>query len=197
MWRDVLRPCTLRPPGLPFLASSDFSGVDFVTSAKSEEVWNRRPALVGLRERIAMASSVLEQRDLTRGQRHDRPLRVGLVAHPVATARTRHLALAVERVDLQHLDAPDRLDRIADLRLAGARVHLERVDAGLHQLVALLGDDRRQDDVAGVFHCWIAPSSEADASSSRRSASSLALSFSMAGSSSAALPPRAASASSL
>src|SRR5688500_10697897 len=100
----------------------------------------------------AWLTSVLEQRDLARGQRHDRALGVGLVAQPVAAARTRDLALAVEGVDLEHLDAPDRLDRVADLRLAGARVHLERVDAGLHELVALLGDDRRQDDVAGIFH---------------------------------------------
>src|SRR5262249_13333854 len=104
-------------------------------------------------------------------------LGVGLVAQPVASARTRHLALAVERVDLQHLDAPDRLDRIADLRLAGARMHLERVDAGLHELVALLGHDRRQDDVAGGFHDFSSWSGLASASLwlLAPSASSLAL----------------------
>ena len=40
---------------LLFLARSDFSGVLLVISEKSEDVWNRRPALVGLRLRMAMS----------------------------------------------------------------------------------------------------------------------------------------------
>jgi hypothetical protein len=39
---------------LGLLVSNDFSGVVEVISAKSDEVWNRRPADVGLRLRIAM-----------------------------------------------------------------------------------------------------------------------------------------------
>src|SRR5215207_9512298 len=76
-WRDVLWPWALRPPDFGLGASSDFSGRDFVISAKSETVWNRRAGLVGLRERIPMTSSVLEQRDLARRQGDDGPLGVG------------------------------------------------------------------------------------------------------------------------
>jgi hypothetical protein len=36
-------------------ASNDFSGRSRVISVKSETVWNRRPGLVGLRERSGMA----------------------------------------------------------------------------------------------------------------------------------------------
>src|SRR5215211_1578844 len=99
-----------------------------------------------------MTSSVLEQRDLARHQGDDGPLGVGGRADAVGAARAALLALAVEGVHLAHLDAPDGLDGVADLRLAGRRVDLEGVDAGLHERVALLGDDRRQDDVAGVLH---------------------------------------------
>ena len=65
-WRAVLRPWLLRPPVGGLGASSDFSGRSRVISAKSETVWNRRPALVGLRERSAMRCpglSVLEEVD--------------------------------------------------------------------------------------------------------------------------------------
>ena len=65
-WRDVLRPWTLRPPVFGLGASSDFSGFDLVISEKSETVWKRRAGLVGLRERMPMTTSVLEQRDLAR-----------------------------------------------------------------------------------------------------------------------------------
>ena len=43
-----MRPLLLRPALLDSGASSDFSGVDVVISAKSETVWKRRPGLVGL-----------------------------------------------------------------------------------------------------------------------------------------------------
>src|SRR4051812_24889211 len=99
-----------------------------------------------------MASSVLEQRDLARRQRDDGPLRGRGGADAVGAAGAPPLALAVERVDLSHLDAPDRLDGVADLWLARRRVDLERVDAGFHERVALLRHDRREDDVAGVLH---------------------------------------------
>src|SRR5262245_11989998 len=153
MWRAVVRPWTLRPPLRERDARRDFSGVDLVISEKSGEVWKRRPGLVGLRERIAMAISVLEQRDVVAGsQGDDGPLRVGLLALAVVAPHASDLAGPVEGVDLDDLDAPNRLDRVVDLGLGRARVHLERVDALLDERVALLGDDRRQDDVAGILH---------------------------------------------
>src|SRR5438309_9482176 len=62
-WRAVLRPCALRPPVECLGARSDFSGFVRVISAKSETVWNRLPALVGLRLRRGIGSA-LEQVDL-------------------------------------------------------------------------------------------------------------------------------------
>ena len=38
-----MRPYELRPPVFGFGFVSDFSGLVFVTSAKSDDVWNRRP----------------------------------------------------------------------------------------------------------------------------------------------------------
>ncbi len=60
------------------------------------------------------------------------------------------------------LDAEDLLDRDLDLRLVRVGVHDERVHVVLDQSVGLLGDDRSQDDVAGVSH----GSHQADTSSS-------------------------------
>src|SRR3954468_19673458 len=111
MWREVLRPCTLRPPERVRVASRVFSGVDLVTSEKSGDVWKRRPALVGLRERIAIDLSVFEQRDVVAGgQGHDGALGVGLAPEAVVLAGPGHLAGPVEGVHLDDLDAPDRLD---------------------------------------------------------------------------------------
>src|SRR5919107_5589069 len=53
-WRDVLRPCALRPPDFVRPSTSVFSGRSVVTSAKSGYVEKRRPGLVGLGLRIAM-----------------------------------------------------------------------------------------------------------------------------------------------
>src|SRR3954468_21251746 len=53
-WRDVLRPFALRPPDFFRPSVSDFSGVDFVTSAKSEYGPKARPGLVGFGLRIGM-----------------------------------------------------------------------------------------------------------------------------------------------
>src|SRR5919106_3500229 len=157
-WRDVLRPWALRPPDFGFGPTSDFSGFFLVTSAKSDTVWKRRPGLVGLRARIPIATtSVLEQRDLARRQCDDRPLRVGRGTDAIGAPGAPALALAVERVDLAHLDPPDRLDGVADLRLARRRMDLERVDAELHQGVALLRDHRGEDDVARIFHSEASP----------------------------------------
>src|SRR5271154_99038 len=83
-WRAVLRPWLLRPPVDGLGESSDFSGRSRGISAKSDTVWKRRPALVGLRERSAMVGpgpSVLEQVDrVTRCEGDDGPLGVRAVA---------------------------------------------------------------------------------------------------------------------
>src|SRR3954447_21919727 len=69
-WRAVLRPYEFRPPDFGFGARSERSGSVFVISEKSETVWKRRPALVGLRLRRAMSGS-LEEVDAVAGhQRH-------------------------------------------------------------------------------------------------------------------------------
>src|SRR3984957_17209597 len=65
-WRGVFRPWLLRPPVDGFGARREFSGRCRVTSEKSDTVWKRRPALVGLRERSGMVGpglSVLEEVD--------------------------------------------------------------------------------------------------------------------------------------
>src|SRR5918998_2631616 len=52
--RVVIRPWALRPPFFGSGASSDFSGVDRVISAKSATLEPRRPGVVGLYLRIPM-----------------------------------------------------------------------------------------------------------------------------------------------
>src|SRR4051812_42895037 len=54
-WREVLRPCALRPPDFVRPSTSDFSGSSFVISEKSGYETKRRPALVGLGLRIGIA----------------------------------------------------------------------------------------------------------------------------------------------
>ena len=54
-WRDVIRPCALRPPDFLSPSTSAFSGSDFVTSALSFQVEKRRPGEVGLCFLIAIA----------------------------------------------------------------------------------------------------------------------------------------------
>src|SRR5215472_7981113 len=56
-WREVLRPCALRPPDFFRPSVSDFSGSVRVTSAKSGYVTKRRPADVGLGLRIGITHS--------------------------------------------------------------------------------------------------------------------------------------------
>src|SRR5271166_4027170 len=144
-WREVLRPCALRPPELGLGETSERSGRSRVISEKSETVWNRRPGLVGLRERSGMGEvflcSALEEVDLVAGlDRHDGPLGVGPVADGVGTAVPGRLALAVEGVDVDHADAERLLDGGADLDLVGVRVDHEHVDVLVHQGVGLLRD---------------------------------------------------------
>ena len=47
-WREVIRPCVLRPPDFLRPSTSAFSGSAFVTSALSFQVAKRRPGEVGL-----------------------------------------------------------------------------------------------------------------------------------------------------
>src|SRR3954463_15470007 len=53
-WRDVLRPLALRAPDFLRPSVKDFSGGDFVFSAKPEYVPKRPPGLVGLGLRIGI-----------------------------------------------------------------------------------------------------------------------------------------------
>ena len=78
------------------------------------------------------------------------------------------LALAVQGVDLVHLDAEGLLDGLADVDLGGLGVDHEDVDVVVHQAVGLLGDDRSAQDRGGVPHDATSPSSERRALSRRR-----------------------------
>src|ERR687890_2336307 len=164
-WRAVTLPWTLRPPRPCSGRTSDFSGWSRVTSAKSATLEPRRPGVVGLYLRIAIADSVLylwsersrrsgagttEDLDAVAGrQRDDGPLGVLALAELVAAAALA-LALAVDRVHAEDLDVEDLLDRDLDLRLVGLGQDDERVLVLVEQAVALLGDDRGQQDVPGV-----------------------------------------------
>src|SRR3954463_10751150 len=157
--RVVIRPCALRPP-LPCSGrTSDFSGSVRVISAKSETLAPRRPGVVGLYLRIpiTLVSQLLslgrllpEQVDrLTAcGQRDDGAL--GALARAVSGTGALALALAVGGVHRRDLDLEDLLDGDLDLGLVRVGVNDERVDVVLDQPVGLLGDDRRQDDVARI-----------------------------------------------
>lgn len=79
---------------------------------------------------------------------HERAL--GVLALAVTESGPLTLALTVGGVDARHLDAEDLLDGNLDLRLVRVRVHQEGVGAFLDQSVGLLGDDRSEQDVAGV-----------------------------------------------
>src|SRR3954447_9463815 len=57
-WREVLRPCVLRPPDFFRPSVRDFSGSALVTSEKSGNVAKRRPGLVGLGLRMAIRCSL-------------------------------------------------------------------------------------------------------------------------------------------
>src|SRR3954451_12564286 len=85
-WRDVLRPLTLRPPDFLSPSVSDFSGVDFVISAKSEYVTKRRPVLVGLGLRIGIQAQP--------SSRPCRAVKIGMVS----PSRTCTIAFFHERV---------------------------------------------------------------------------------------------------
>src|SRR5699024_7275335 len=98
------------------------------------------------------------------GQGDDGALGVLALADPVP--RPLALALTVDRVDRGDLDAEDLLDGDLDLRLVRGGVHDERVLALVEKVVALLGDDRGDDDVVrvpvagGAHFCSSSTSSE-------------------------------------
>src|SRR5664279_2470410 len=140
-----MRPVLLRPPFLVRGRTSDFSGVERVTSTKSATDEPRRPGVVGLYLRIAMVPvpylAGLAAEDVNgpiTGNGDDGALDVLALAK--AETRLARLALAVDRVHRRDLDAEDLLDGNLDLGLVGAGVHLEGVLAVVHQAVALLRD---------------------------------------------------------
>src|SRR3954468_10392614 len=152
--RVVIRPWTLRPPFLGSGTSRDFSGVDRVISAKSATLEPRRPGVVGLYLRIGMiynpsADRAAEGLDaVTVGQLHQRALR--RLAPTETGLGALALTLAVDGVHRQDPDVEDLLDRDLDLGLVRVRVDEERVPVLIENAVALLRDDRRDDDVARV-----------------------------------------------
>src|SRR5690606_36117667 len=76
---------------------------------------------------------------------------LGVLALAEAEARPAGLAGAVERVHRGDLDAEDLLDRELDLSLVRVGRHDEGVLALIDERVALLRDDRGDDDVARVL----------------------------------------------
>src|SRR6476659_1275586 len=159
-----MRPCTFRPAFFDRGASSVFSGSDFVISWKSDTVMKRRPAEVGLNFLTAMASdSRSEGFDGLAGRHcHDclLPARAAAAGHPAALGLRRHLG----DVHGDDVDLEDALHRLADLRLVGVGVHLERVLVALaDHAVALLRHDGRDQDCAGIVSHSLLPSSAARA----------------------------------
>src|SRR5918998_4344371 len=76
-WREVMRPCVLRPPDFVSPSTRRFSGSCLVTSARSSQVANRLPGLVGLcfLTGTGLRLLALEQLDrVLRVQLHDRLL---------------------------------------------------------------------------------------------------------------------------
>src|SRR5512143_2561432 len=160
----VMRPCALRPPERLRGSSSERSGVALVMSVKSATDMPRRPAEVGLYWRVGMAFlRVVEEVDaLTLDEGH-----VGLLpVRPAAGMATdaAHLAEQVEGADLLDLDLEQRLDGVPDLILVGIAANAEdELIAELADHRALLGDQRRGDDVEHGLHGATLPRSASTA----------------------------------
>src|SRR5919109_1942280 len=117
-------PLLLRPP-LPRNGSTkDFSGVPFVISSKSDTERKRVAGVTGLNCRMPMLAlehrygvALLEDDDRLLPRRpapHVTPIALALGAHH-------------QRPHVGHGHLEQRLDRRADLRLGGFRLHPERV----------------------------------------------------------------------
>src|ERR1051326_6429269 len=113
-YRDVIWPLLLRPPVPRFRSSSDFSGVVFVISSKSDTERNRVAGVTGLNCRMPM--SALEYLDrVALFERHDRLLPRRPAAHVAAVA----LPLGAHHQG-PHVRAPpvERRDRLPPRRPA-------------------------------------------------------------------------------
>src|SRR5664279_910238 len=195
--RAVTRPCTLRPPLECSGRTSDFSGVSRVISAKSLTEAPRRPGVVGFYLRIPIlspypcSSDSGAREDVDRlavlGQRDDGAL--GRLALAVPGPGALALALSVDGVHRDDLDpVEDLLDGDLDLGLVRVGVDLEGVTAGLEQAVALLGNDRSEDDVARVADHVAASSSVVTGAVSANGAASATSSRALVPTSSGAVP---------
>src|SRR5215203_1543502 len=167
MCRVVILPVLLRPPVFGLGTSSDFSGVERVSSTKSATLAPRRPGVVGLYLRIAMsfvrplyASAGRRREDvdpLAVGNGHDRAFGVG--ALPEAAPGPAYLALPVDRVHPGDLHAENGFHRDLDLGLIGLWCDEEGVLVLVQQAIALLAHHWGQQDVAMVAdfdagHFW-------------------------------------------
>src|SRR2546425_11604521 len=123
-YRAVMWPLLLRPP-LPLSgSSSDFSGVVFVISSKSETERNRVAGVTGLNCRMPI--SALEHRDRITLFEHDDRLFPGWPSPdvpPVGAALGAH----DHGTHVGHGDLEQRLDGRPDLRLGRVRMHAKRV----------------------------------------------------------------------
>src|SRR5438874_3002488 len=149
-YRAVMWPLLLRPPVPRFGSSSDFSGVVFVISPKSDTERNRVAGVTGLNCRMPM--SALEHLDrvaLLEG--HDRLLPRRPAAHVAAIALP--LGAHHQRPHVRYGHLEQRLDGRADLRLGGLCLHAERVLlAGLKRRRGFLGDHRPDDQMVLFRH---------------------------------------------
>src|SRR5207302_9737780 len=149
-YRAVMWPLLLRPPVRRRGSTSDFSGVVFVISPKSDTERNRVAGVTGLNCRMPM--SALEHLDrVALFQGHDRLLPRRPAAHVAAVALP--LGSHHQGPHIRHGHLEQRLDGGADLRLGGLRLHPERVFlAGLERRRRLLGDDRPDDQLVLLRH---------------------------------------------
>src|SRR4051794_4578873 len=118
-------------------------------SVLSGPVGGGRGWWAGSRSRPSGARASEDLDAVAGSERDDGALGVLALAHLRAPAALA-LALAVDRVHAENLHVEDLLDSDLDLRLVGLRQHDERVLVGVDQAVALLGDDRGEQDVPGV-----------------------------------------------
>src|SRR5207342_3637661 len=130
-----------------------------------------QPAHETCRERPLSYSRSFEDLDLVAlAQLDDRllPARPTTLDEPAAL----RLRLHLDDVHARHLHLEELLDGLSDLRLVGVLVDLERVLAVGDERVALLGDDRGEEDLVGVkAHCASSVSAPARPRTSGRAAS--------------------------